>query len=410
MQKSGSLIKVNLQIAFYLFMLALPFQVRYIFVESENQYAMLSLYGFDLLFIWVALSFIVWWKRQRDIQVPWPLFWLCLAIIGLVGLSSYWTKDHNISLYYWIRLMQAMAILGIASTSAIPTKRILQVLVTNGFIQAGFILWQSFTQTIIASKWLGIAYQAPEISGVSVVATTTGRWLRAYGTMPHPNTAAGLLVISILAAIVVWKLEHNKFFRIYAAVGALASTFALFLTFSRGAIIILAVMSFILLIQRYGASPLIFSIFLAGIIATGIFFSEFQSRLSTEQYTEKYSIEQRQSQFQTGWDMFKELWPFGTGIGTYTIRAENNPQPVHFLPLLIAAETGFIIPILLYYLLGWSITRIKKSSDISVGLTAIIIATLGLGFFDHYFWTLPSMLILWFLLIGLQFREGHNIS
>lgn len=402
---------------FFLFVISLPFQTRYIFSESKHQFAQLGIYGFDILWTILVIAFIFWWYTQHEQRIYWPLFWILSTLIMFVGASAYWTDHYNVALYYWLHLIQAVVVFGIVLSKAIQTKYVLLGFVVNGIIQSVFSIWQGTTQYIAANKWLGIAMQSPETSGVSVIATATGRWLRAYGTLPHPNIAGGILVVAILAAIILWATQKQTLIRYVASIGATISGFALVLTFSRGAVLILVASIIVLLAQRLGSLRISIATMLAMTVAAGIYGFIVQNRVSIQSsYTEQYSIDERRSQFSEAWNLFTTIWPYGTGIGTYTLQenelgeTQPNSQPVHFLPLLIAVESGILVTLLIYTFLGWTFFRTNVSSALSLGLATMIAATIGLGFVDHYFWTLPTMLMLWWIILGLQWKSGRKLG
>lgn len=401
------------QALFFVFLLILPFQTRYIFVESDQQFAQLGIYAFDIIWVALVIAFILWWYKQPDHSIYWPLVWVVSVLVIFVGASAYWTDYHSVALYYWLHLIQAVVIFGIVLSKVIQTKHVLLALVINGIVQSIFCFWQSTTQSIVANKWLGIALHLPETSGVSVIATETSRWLRAYGTLPHPNTTGGLLVVAILAAYILWSSQKSAVFQYVSFGGAIVSSFALILTFSRGAVLVLVASMCIMLAQRLGAIRIIVATLLAMIVAVGIYSAIVQNRLSsTASYTEQISISERQSQFHEAWDIFATVWPYGIGIGTYTLQNEDDStaQPVHFLPLLIATESGVIVAMLLYIFLGWTIWRTDTLSNLSLGIGSLSVASIALGFVDHYFWTLPTMLIIWWIILALQLKSGRKFT
>lgn len=401
------------QTLFFIFLIILPFQTRYIFVESDQQFAQLSIYAFDIIWVALVIVFILWWYQQPDHSIYWPLVWIVSVLVIFVGASAYWTDYHNVALYYWLHLIQAVVVFGIVLSKIIQTKHVLLALVINGIVQSIFCFWQSTTQTIIANKWLGIALQSPETSGVSVIATETSRWLRAYGTLPHPNATGGLLVIAILAAYILWSTQKSAILKYISFGGAILSGFALILTFSRGAVLVLVASMLIMVAQRLGAIRIIVATLLAMIVAVAIYSTIVQNRVSpSSSYTEQISISERQSQFHEAWNIFTKVWPYGIGIGTYTLQNEDDTtaQPVHFLPLLIATESGVIVALLLYIFLGWAIWRTDTISNLSLGIASLTVAIIALGFVDHYFWTLPTMLILWWVVLALQLKSGRKFS
>ena len=72
----------------------------------------------------------------------------------------------------------------------------------GAFLQACLGIYQFFTQSSFACKWLGMASHNAQDLGVSVIETLSGeRWLRAYGGLDHPNIFGGFLCFSILILI-----------------------------------------------------------------------------------------------------------------------------------------------------------------------------------------------------------------
>ena len=77
----------------------------------------------------------------------------------------------------------------------------------SAIIQAFLGIWQFFTQSSFASKWLGMALHDASDLGTSVIQIIGSdgfwqRWLRAYGGLDHPNILGGLLGIGVFVSII----------------------------------------------------------------------------------------------------------------------------------------------------------------------------------------------------------------
>lgn len=395
----------------YLLVLILPFQTHYVLSASTNQYAIQNLYLFDLLFLIILVLFVVFWYAHKPkLHVAQHVLWLAAAICVSVGLSAYWSNSHAVSFYYWLHFLEAIIVFVIALYSEVPVPAVLTALTLDGMIQTGFAIWQTLTQHVTAIKWFGISAQNPATSGTPVVLTVTGRFLRAFGTLPHPNIAGGLIVLGLVSSVIVWQHVKQPAWKHLYLASTLVCTLGLVLTFSRTAIIVwIASCALFLITQRKLMTPVIASLVLL-IVLGGCYFSMFESRILAQDYAEQNSLQQRSTQVIQAVNLFKLHWSAGIGIGQYTSVAPlvdgKTSEPVHVLPLLLLVELG-VIPTLLLYL--WLVTIVLSTDDkhqLSVGLTIMSLSILGLECLDHYFWTLPTMLILWFLLLGLQVRSG----
>lgn len=394
-----------------IFFLLLPWQTRYIITDSDNQFTIISLYVFE---VWLVVMLAVWlwyWYRHRSSTIYWPVFWLSCTILILIGLSAYWASDRTVSVYYWLQVMAAFVVFGIICHSSLSSRWVFRIFLANGIVQAGFILWQNFQQQVIGSTWLGMATQWPEVLGTPVVVTAASRWLRAFGTLPHPNTTAALLVISLVSAVILWKIEHNRFWRYAILVATGLLTLGLMLTWSRSGIIVWLLMIGLMLIWRWRAWPVITTTLGTIAVVATIYFPLVVNRIATVQSIEVQSLSDRQNQITEALQLLPRYWPQGVGIGNYTVISQlPDPQPVHFVPLLILVETGVFITLLWYSLLGWTLWQIDRRSVINRGSSLLLITTLLLGCFDHYFWTLPTMLFLWITIIALTWKDGKILT
>jgi len=394
-----------------IFILILPFQTRQILSETSSQYTTLSLYLFDVGFIIVALAWLWYWYQHPDLKVNLALVSTGLTMIILTGLSNYWADNHNVALFYWLHLMQGAWLIAIIATSRIDRRILLGAVVLNGMIQAVFIIFQSMDQMVVAHKWLGIAEQIPTTSGVAVVVTEAGRWLRAYGTMPHPNIVAGLLVISLCAAIIVWLEVNHYMTRVLLLASIALMSTGLLLTFSRSAMIIWCVCLVLFISLKRSSYKLVLVSGITISLIGALYWPLITARTSATQYIEQLSITERSDQLTEAWQLFTHYWPEGTGIGQYTllVSTTSNPQPVHNIFLLQLVELGILITIVWYGFIGLVIYYSLQNPKKVTALHVLIIALLGLGLFDHYFWTLPSMLLLFCLILGiiLQPTEGY---
>ena len=189
---------------FSLFIILIPWQIRYIFFDYKinNQiweYGRLSIY-FNVIILLLALIFYLFnnpykfkfffnikqWSRKSK-----ALF-LFLFYLFLISIFS---NFFYISLYYFILIL--LVCIFIFLLKDFNKDKFFKLFLFSGLIQGLFAIYQSYSQKIIANKYLGLAEQIPERLGASVLEIDLYRILRSYGSLPHPNILGGFLFIVI---------------------------------------------------------------------------------------------------------------------------------------------------------------------------------------------------------------------
>ncbi len=397
------MLKRLVQYGLYFILVLLPFQTRFLLIESSNPFGTISIYVFDLVIILVGLMWVWNWYHQSNHRINWTAVTTILAFYIVANGASYFASDKTIALYYALQLVVGLWLLAMIATSKLNHTILLGVMIFNGSIQAVMGMIQFSTQHVLASKWLGMAAQLPELSGTSVVVTTAGRWLRAYALLPHPNVAGGVMVLGLIAAAYLSKRHWQL-----AIAGSLIS-FGLILTFSRGALISWCMIFIIMVMARKMRASFVLTVLATLIVCLTIYWPLVTSRASTSQFTEQLSISERQQQLEQFGEIFKTRWPFGVGLGQYTVTAQptspyDYAQPIHNVSLMLLAELGILGTMLWFSLILEPMWKLKYQLA-KHPAAYILLAVIFLGIFDHYWWTLSSFTILWCALIGWLWLE-----
>lgn len=440
------------------FLLALPFQTRFIFspgtINGEPwEYGTLSIYFSD--FILCALS--LWWifvlQKNRDkhvmvspsnhnIQKNSPNTKITHTKIAVSALwlitftSIVWSKQHTLAAFGILQITKAALVFFIFSSANLSKKLLAWIFVISGIIQSLFITLQFLTQRIASSTILGMSAQSPETLGVSVIETNAGRFLRAYGTLPHPNVTAGFLVITLFfTGFLVTTTTTNDRARNTATeftslVASIFITFALTLTFSRAAIIgLLAGLILCTLLTtlihahaRRQARTWLITTFISLILFVCALLPLYLLRFTTSTRLEHLSTTARIESIEQSLTILttNTNWFTGVGISNYTqavynIISDQKPgwwyQPVHSTPLLVLAELGLVGFLLFLSLFLFTLQKtftwilspatLRTQDTLTPFLHSILFGLFILSFFDHYLWTLPTMLLTLFLLFGL---------
>lgn len=248
--------------------------------------------------------------------------------------------------------------------------------------------------------------------GASVVGLTDGsRWLRAYGTLPHPNVLGGYLLI-ILAGPIMGYLQTGKARWLWPLMFGVS---VLFLTFSRAAWLAggVAFLGAGVLLppesrRRWAAVVIGVTVLCAALaLALGpLFLTRITAASDSPQ--ESFSVTDRRALTELALAFIRErLWT-GVGAGGFvpTLAATQSltPEPVHNVPLLAMAETGLgggagmIVFGLAILGRAW---RRRGFSVVESVMAASVIGLMVLAMFDHFLWSLSAGRLLMAIAAGL---------
>jgi O-antigen ligase len=347
------------------------------------------------------------------------LFSLCL----LATLSTLWSLDWRTSLYISLQMWLCFALYH--SLSATPRAwrwftlgscAVLAIQIWVGF-------WQFTAQSTLMNKPLDLNWPGnllPTMTGASVVQLADGiRWLRAYGTFPHPNLLGGFGLTLLTAPLILYLLPSKR--PVLSLILFNAGLALLVLTFSRSAWLALGVLCTMLLLhwKKIGTKKLVPPIFsalvtLAGLFAwlSPLFFTRVvDSSVQTEQvsnYTRLWLV-------QRTLELIQQRPFLGAGIGAYSLALSQHVaefykiEPVHNIPLLVISELG---PAGLFLLGGLVIVIIagafRAHKPLTVVFSGLLLGLFTISLFDHYFWTLAPGRMLIFTILGLWSGEVQS--
>ncbi len=431
-------------------MFLLPWQARLLiksrFVNNEFwEYGSVSIYATEVLALITILLFAVfisltgqWHKILRSVKKFKRLKnfkKINLVLIGILLLvwlviSNFWAGDQLIA---WTRLLHIILVgfmIFVVSYMSIPWQKLAVIFIGIGVLQGYIAIDQFLTQAVVGSSWLGMSEQLPMTYGVSVIQHESARWLRAYGTLPHPNILGSVMSISLLflvflmikvrkGDIVITRFNPRLF--MIAWYGSLFFIFSgLLLSFSRAAWLasIIGMGVFFYLIYKHHRSLLAFFIKINLVLAFIILFwfmvspLPFITRLQGQQPLEKQSYEERIKSYTDSEDVTRKYWGQGSGLGNYTsVLIDQNPnrkmslqQPIHNAWLLVFNEIG-IIGFGLFVAFFYFVYKESRVKSIAV-LFLLPVAILML--FDHFWVSLVFgnvwLLFLFYFVRKLEFK------
>lgn len=371
---------------------------------------------------------------------PW-LFALCL----LATLSVFWSLDWRTSLYFSLHLWLCFGLFLALRDTPQAWRWFALGCVAALLLQFIAAAGEALTQSTRLVLPLGLHWPGdldPAVSGVSIVQLADGtRWLRAYGTLPHPNLLGGFLV-ALLAAPLAYYVLVSRRQALWVLLFNLALV-TLVLTFSRSAWLALAV-SLAVLLVRWGRAHFhkLALLGATGLATLAMLFAYFQPLFTTRLGAQPVQAEQV-SNYTRMWlnrravELIQQRPLGGAGVGAFSLALSRHVaefydiEPVHNVPLLVVAELGLGGMVLLYGLAvvlasGWGrpgerISRLRSPVAVwqpdarspayarspaparlpAAVFHAVILGLAAAALFDHYLWTLAPGRMLFAILLGL---------
>ena len=248
------MLKKAYKIFFYLFFAFLPFQVGVFLFGSGvydsgffNPYLSHFLYLSDLMLIFGLMFFALDMVFSRDSYVVKnfsfgnkKIFYsLCLMLLSFL-ISLFFSVNLVNSIFYILRFCEFFVIYLFVINGIIDVKKVLLVICAVMFMEAVIGISQYVLQESLGLRFFGEPVVNSSILGVAKVDLMNMKFLRSYGTFPHPNIFAGYLVFAIFSAIRLFK-SAPKIFSFLIFIFFLS----LILTFSRTGLIAFLVGIFI---------------------------------------------------------------------------------------------------------------------------------------------------------------------
>jgi O-antigen ligase len=415
------------EILLMLLVAALPLGTRLIVMPGEVaghvvEWGTLSLFGTQLLAAAVVL--LTFSARPQPPKLAMAVAGpLTAAVILATFVSGH--VGQAAATAWWLLLGLVVWVAVIALRPSV--KAFGQALVASACLKAVIGSGQFAAQAVHPEKWLGMAAQVPSVAGVSVLENADGRWLRAYGTMAHPNLYGFFVAIGLLAAahaVMAAKPGVRRWWP-HLLVGLLA--LGLLVSYSRSAWLAAFVgLSFLIITHsvlgrgwHHAATALtaVVAIFLVATVAEP---NLVIGRLVATGRLEQLSIEQRVNSFADGQRLLADNPLTGAGPGLAVNRLEELTtgrawwefEPPHFLPLAVAADVGLLGLLAWLLMIGIIFRHIitRAATPEAFLLLAIILAMGTAACFDPYFWTAwPGYLLFW-LVMGFGVVAVHPPS
>jgi O-antigen ligase len=464
---------------FLSFLFFLPFQtvclLREPMIGGEKwQYGTIGLYGTDILLLAALVFHLSSRAQSRDLHMKWRIPRLAdslgmtegILILFLlwVGASVFWATDTVLAGYFFAKLLLGAGVFFLArSLDDTGVGMAVKVLLAAAVIQVLIGIGQFLYQTAPASTLLGMSAHEAWTAGTSVLKLEDGRFLRAYGSFPHPNVLGAFLSVILVIGIgyrvfqtrikdAGCKMQCCPSFILYHA-PLILILLTLILTFSRAAwlgaalgIAFLAIHFFhqtkskcIIIPRPWNYDTFFKTMFVLG-IATAVFVFVLRDqvfpRFDVATIVGEGSVSERAASLEDARALIVANPIAGVGAGNFTKAVmESEParsvwsvQPAHDVFVLVWAELG-VVGLVLLTLFVFSIARqcvipsvvegspcAREDSSVrrltrndsqnqSVIFTVAFLAFAPSLLLDHFLWSSHFGTLFFFLLIGLASRK-----
>lgn len=421
-------IKKILKISFVLWLFSIPFSFPWNpnfgqEVSYDTSFPHIVFYTSDIMGIFFLSSLITYLYLHRksilalrDLASKYKRLLLLGSTFAILPvISSSWSGSYEVSLVLGSRIL--IYFLGVISILFFVQKKyfrniFFKSLVLIGLFQGAIAFLQFITQKSLGLYFLGESKTGENVLGLARVWIGENHLLRSYGTLPHPNILGGfmlfLLAITYFVYIENKDLIRNKIF--WIGVFAFELT-GLILSFSR-----LAILAFIFLVIFYFGRELIklknennkyiFKLIVA-VCLLGIAAFVIMSRgsLSNQISFHNESVKLRYELAKGAINGFFRSPILGRGYGTGPIELlafsdfQFYPwelQPVHNIFLLVLSELGIVGMSVFICFLVQACYCLKRNKGLDI-FRGLFLSFIFIGFFDHYFLTLPQGIFIFFL-------------
>lgn len=406
---------------------SIPFSIRHVFETPFNfatgaysDFTSISLYLSDIL---VIILIMTNWRIFKIL--PKSLIFITLWII--IEILTHRNENIALQIYFSGRIVTLFLLIFILKHiifSHLQKQYFAILFIILGFLQAMIAIIQFYTQKSIGLYFIGESYLDPNAYGIAKIVAHGTKFIRGYGSFPHPNILSAFLIVSLLSNLYLLTRNYHILTKIVLHGTLFSIIFGVFITFSRAGItaIIGALLLWIIFLIKSKTKGR-WNVAITTIFTLFISFTLLFPYLLTRATITDHSTKERGVYNQIGLKMIANQPVFGTGPGLSVLHMEQfsltkletwEIQPIHNFYLILIAEWGigalfgiFIIFLFIFRLfkVNFSVLTTGNIEPWNAMLIIISLTFLYLFFFDHYFYTIWQTQLLLCLIIGLILNQ-----
>lgn len=399
---------------FWLLVLLLPVQLGRHFWFDWTQVLGLSidylaptLYLTDILVVAILISW--WWQAKNrfkiyDLRFMIQRHWWVGTVFVFLLVNAFLATNREVAFYKLIKILE-FTFLGLYIVKERFTLDSLRYPLSGAVIYSSLIaIAQFIKQGTIGGVfwWLGERSFNLITPGIAKAIVRGRLVLRPYATFPHPNVLAGFILVSL---ILIGINKERGWRKILKWAAQILGSIAILLSFSRATWLIGLSAGLVLVRDWKKKRDIIVGLVVFLVLIGGVFY-RFALPLSGQE-----AIIQRFSLAQIAIEMIKASPLAGVGLNNFIPQLPNYwqqfgmtywLQPVHNIFLLVAAEAGLIGLVIFLWILVLTFKRLVTTNRWL--LVTVLSVILGLGLFDHYWFTLQQTQLLLSVVFGLSWR------
>lgn len=398
----------------YAWLFLWPWQTKLILRPNDSNYLEISFFAvwlllFIPLLVWGLKIFLDNYNFTKGIKKAY--WWWGLIILETSIIFSLLTASDKLLVvfHYFIFILGLSIFYLLKKKEIFSTKEIINVFIASLIAPAFLGLWQFFTQQTFAYKWLGLSSHFASTLGSTVIETSAGRYLRAYGSLDHPNILGGVMVIGLLFILYSsfkWELARKTRIFYFLSFAILFS--ALLVSFSRSALLAFFICAPLLFIKFKQPAKRLLIVYSSLLIFVSLVIiipnrDLFLVRSTATGRLEQKSLSERTTYAMQAWSLIKIKPLQGVGFGNYILALPDSnqySQPVHNYWLLIWAEVGIFG--LLGALVFWFYLLVISYSK---NLYPIVMALFIFSLLDHWLLSSALGLLFFFTISALILKE-----
>lgn len=400
--KQTPMLKKIITATFGTFLFLIPFKIQTvlftttIFLQGNfNPYTafFLTLPDITLIILLILIGVDLFQKPKQDKNRQyWIIIMIGIAIL-ITGLTTWiWAKDTSAVLSNAVRLILGMLVpAGLLMSKYFKKQqtKLINIFIVSMLIQSAIGILQFISQHALGLHSIGESYIAQTEPGIAKIDLLNKKFIRAYGTFPHPNIFGAFLTMTLFLTPYIKHRNLKWIARILLIV-------SLLMTFSRSAWVMAVIGGILYAFINKKETPrsgYAASIALISLVVITAIMPLLRQRLDI---SKDASIRERLDGIKTSVEMIRAR-PYGIGLGNYTIELQEftekklapwEYQPVHNTFLLTAAEMG--VQGLMVLIGGIAILIICAIREKNWNGMIFGIIMTGLMLTDHYFLTVPQ--------------------